>query len=171
MTKLFQELGQQAEAIFQQVEAKDQSALQASCLSLKESLLEHVDAVKKLIATWVQNKQRAKAKALRYEVKDARVAVERSIRSRYLSTQTELASPREDLILVAKKLIKIEKALSFADDMLFAGEIQSGLEDVIHQAKSIATESEAAALAMQQVAKVRQLDHNHDNDLRSSHRM
>ena len=68
-------------------------------------------------------------------------------------------------------MIKIERALSFADDMLFAGEIGSGLEDVIHHAQAAVTESKTAAAAMRQIAKSQQLENDHEHDLRSSHRM
>ena len=168
MTKVFETLTKKAELIFQQVEGKDPEALKKSCLEYKEIFLGHVDAVKKLIVIWVEGKQRSKAKALHAEVKDGRIAIERSIRSSYLSSEVELAGSRESLILVAKKMIKIEKALCFADDMLFSSQISSDLSDAVHHAETVASESKIIAEAMRQIAKTRELDQ--DSGLKRTNR-
>jgi outer membrane PBP1 activator LpoA protein len=162
MTHVFKELQAKAETIFQQVTAEDYVSLDQSCPSLKDEFLGHVDGIKKLIASWVANKKRQKARALRYEVKDARVALERSIRSRYLVNEAELANARDALIVVAKKLIKIERVLGFADDMLFAGEISADMNEAVDQAKSAVADAEKAAEAMLQASKVKRLDDDHD---------
>jgi hypothetical protein len=168
MTKVFQTLTKKSKLIFQQVEVKDLEALKKSCFEYKEIFSSHVDAVKKLIVIWVESKQRAKAKALHAEVKDARMAAERLIRSSYLSSEAGLAESRESLILVAKRMIKIEKALCFADDMLFSGQISSNLSDAVHYAQTATRESKTLVEAMRQIAKTRELED--DSSLKQTNR-
>jgi hypothetical protein len=65
-------------------------------------------------------------------------------------------------------MIKLEKALTLADDVFFSEEISSSLESVIDHAKKVVLESKTAAEAMQPFAKMPEW--NHDSHLSSGNR-
>jgi hypothetical protein len=168
MAKVFQELAKQADNIAQLIEGKESEGVQQACAAIKVLLLESVGDIKKSLAGVVKNNDRRQAKSMRTEVKNSRVVVESSIRSDYLKSDPGKAEAREDLIVVAKKMIQIEKALGFADDMLFAGEIVTDMGDVVQQAEAAVAESKTAVEAMKHV---KQAEARSDRSLDSSNRM
>jgi hypothetical protein len=163
MTHVFKELNEKALVIQQLVQQKNSASISPASAAFKQEFLSHVEGIKKLIATWVKNKQRQNAKKLRYEVKDTRITVEKSIRSPYLVSQADLSPARKDLIVCAKKMIKIEQALAFADDILFAGEISEAMNDAVDQAKNAVKQAKIAAEAMKQFANSKRLEGDHDS--------
>ncbi len=158
MSNVFKEIISKADHIALLIEKKDDQGIQTSSAAVKELLFENLADIKKAIVSLVKSKSRRKAQSMRNEVKDGRVAIEGSIRSVYLTSTASQSDARSSLILVAKKMIKIERALSFAEDMLFAGEITKGLEDVIHHAESVGAESKDAVVTARNAARLKQAE-------------
>lgn len=160
MSNVFKEITSKADQLSDLVEKKDDPGIQAGCSAVKTLLFENLMGIKKAIVSLVKSKNRRETQNLRNEVKDGRVKIEASIRSHYLTSTASQSDARPNLILVAKKMIKIERALSFAEDMLFAGEITKGLEDVIQHAEAVKVESKDAAAAMRSAARLKQAEQN-----------
>ena len=161
MASIFKELVEQGDNIYQMTESQDAEIGQA-CVAIKDNLFKNLDSIKSSVSSVVKNRNRALAKSMHFEVIDTRESVEKSIRSDYLKSNVEQSGARDALIVVAKKLKKIEKALCFADDMLFAGEISKDLGKIIEHAEEVIEQSKEAAKAMHHSKR---LDHNHDRDL------
>lgn len=163
MTHVFKELVKQAEALFQLVGTKNIEALLANSSHFKNDFLKHIPAIKKVIVSWVSGKQRKKIIDLHHEVKETRVSLERSVRSRFLMDTTDLTVARNDLIVAAKKMIQIERLLTLADDMLFAGDILAQMNEAVQQAKSVVAEVNEAVEYMAQARKVKRLQQDDDS--------
>ena len=136
MNPVLQEISKQLKVIPQKSAAERQQA----CTALQEQFWKQLGVVKKTVQELLASKDRPKIQKARYEVMDVRKAAE--------------ALSESALQPVINKLLQVEKALAYADGIIFGGEISSGLSEAINYAESAIAESKQAVASQAAVAKV-----------------
>lgn len=131
----------------------DSDALTKSAETLKKTMADSLPDIKRSIEAWVKYKDREKAQEVRFLVKDTRTNLDGVIRSDAMTGDTSKAQARADLVIVAKKLIKIERTLAFADDMLFANDILSELGGAIEFAETTIEDIKEAVKAIKDASR------------------
>ena len=135
MNPILQEISQQLISI----KAQSGDDRQQACVALQQSFWKQLSVVKKTVQTLVASKDRVQIQKSRFAVTDIRKSAE------------ALSEPA--LQPVVDKLLQVEKALLYADGMVFGGEINAGLSGAIHYAESAIEASQQAVAAQSATAK------------------
>lgn len=143
MQPILQELSKQLQLLSQQ----QGESLQTACLTLKEQFWKQLPVIKKTVQSLLDGRDRKKIQQAGWAVMDARKEAE------------SLAQAALDPIV--QKLLKVERALNLADDILFGAEIHAGMSGAIRDAESAVAASKQAAAARVVDADILEQDQTH----------